>query len=399
MASRNEQEKTKQMDEKTIKRMRRGILLLLTELALCLFLGSVAVIAARTVNAVTNEELGEDLFVATRKPGTQKTVQDVTNEAGEVIGRQEIEIPMENDDSDYRNILVIGVDQRPQFSFDENGTNTDVMIIASINNKTGEIKLVSVYRDTIMKLEERSSIGAYSKANSQYYSGITDTVSMMNRNLDLDIREYVIVNWYGVAVCVNQLGGIEMTIKDEHQLSWFNGYLTAVNNATGIWAPQLSAPGTYLMSGTQVVAYCRIRYGGLNDTGRTSNQREAINKMLEKAKGILKSGDVSKILEIAETALGNVKTNLKLPEIIYLATYLDNYQIVGSRGFPVNYTSDENVGNYRAKYGIDWPIVANDFAAEVKDLHLFLFNETDYVPSDFIKQISYQMYLDRTGQQ
>lgn len=53
------------------------------------------------------------------------------------------------------------------------------------------------------------------------------------------------------------------------------------------------------MSGTQLVAYCRIRYGGLNDTGRTSNQREAIGKMLEKAKSIVKSGDVGTILNVA----------------------------------------------------------------------------------------------------
>ena len=95
-------------------------------------------------------------------------------------------------------------------------------------------------------------------------------VSMLNRNLGLAIDEYVLVNWYSVAVCINQMGGVTLNIPDQTFLTYFNSYLDFTNRATGIWAPELYAPGTYLMTGTQAVAYCRIRSMGINDQSSAS---------------------------------------------------------------------------------------------------------------------------------
>ena len=93
-------------------------------------------------------------------------------------------------------------------------------------------------------------------------------------------------------------------------------------------------------------------------------------------------------------------TNLTLPEIAYLASNVEKYSITGSRQFPMNYTSGESTGNFIAKYGINlnWGIIPNDLAQEVRDLHEFLFNDSNYKVSDFVQKTSYQMYLDRTGQ-
>ena len=72
--------------------------------------------------------------------------------------------------------------------------------------------------------------------------------------------------------------------------------------------------------------------------------------------------------------------------------------MAGSTSFPQSYTTSTYVGNYAGKYGITDPLVANDFAGEVRQLHAFLFNDPNYQCSDFINTISNQMYLDRTGQ-
>ena len=309
----------------------------------------------------------------------------------------EIDIPVYTDTSEYRNFLILGVDTRLD---SPDNLNTDVMIIASLNNTTGEVKLVSILRDTIMRMEDNSVTSrAYDKANEQYYSGISATVSMINRNLGLDIKEYCVVNWYSVATCINQLGGIEMYLP-ENQVKNHQGFLRSVCEDLGIDydSEVLWGPGTYLMDGAQVVAYCRIRYGGWNDTGRTSNQREAIGKMLEKAKALAAKGDYPTLLNVAETALSNITTNLSLPEIIFLASDISRYKMADSAHFPQHYTSYEVVGNYMDKYHLDWPVVANNYEQEVRDLHAFLFPDLEYEPSDFIKQISWQMYLDRTGQ-
>lgn len=385
--------------EARLKRRRRGVILIMLEVIMCLLL-AITCYGVSVLNSYAYEELDASIYKeeTTRQKETVVVTSYVeqTDENGETYqSAVDVTVPPSSL-SGYRNILVLGLDARSQFNFDD-GANTDVMIIVSINNDTGDIKMVSVLRDTIMKMED-SAKHAYDKANAQFaFTGISDTVSMVNRNLGLDIDEYVIVNWYGVAVAIDQLGGVELTIPDERILYYFNSYLTFTVDAIGIWGQQLTSPGTYLMNGSQAVAFCRIRYGGLNDTGRTSNQREVIMKMMEKAKGMFAEGRINELLSVAETGLSNVKTNLTLPEILYTATEISNFNIVGSQQFPMQYTTSTYLGHYPAKYGVLDPLVANNFEQEVRDLHAFLFDDYYYEPSDFIKNVSYQMYLDSNG--
>lgn len=387
-----------------VKQRRRAVILVMVETILMLLL-AITAYGTHVLASYDYEELSPTIYRETTTAGAkddrpkekQTSIVEETNEEGVVIGSSEVEIPASAGMSGYRNILLLGLDERSQ-NLADNGTQTDVMMIMSINNETGDIKLVSILRDTVMRMEENCNV-PYEKANHQFaWSGLSDTVSMVNRNLGLDIGEYVIVNWAGVAKVVDILGGIEMTIPNEEILSYFNGYLTDVNAKTGINAPQLPAPGTYVMRGTQVVAFCRIRYGGYNDMGRTQHQREAIEKILEKAKACMAAGDINLVLSAAETGLSSVRTNLTLPEVLYMATEVTDYTITGSAQFPQEYSTAKMLGNYPGKYGVYDPLVANDFAKEVKDLHQFLFDDPYYEPSDFIKNVSYQMYLDRIGQ-
>lgn len=95
----------------------------------------------------------------------------------------------------YWPIVVFGVDSR-----DGNvhtGTNADVIMICNINRDTGEIKLVSVFRDTYLNISEK---GTYNKINSAYSNGGAEqALAAINRNLDLDIQDYVTFNWKAVA--------------------------------------------------------------------------------------------------------------------------------------------------------------------------------------------------------
>ena len=377
--------KAKKIDESAVKRRRRIVLIVLAELILCLSLGIVAY-GAFVLQSYKTVELDDNFFVET---GVQTRIETrvMTDAAGKTYV-QPTEIPIMSNMEGYRNILVLGVD--------ELGYNTDVIIIVSINNDTGEIRMVSVLRDTLMKFEEGSKPTAYGKANAQYGSGISETVSMFNRNFGLNIREYVVMNWFGVATCVNQLGGIEMELPNNKLfISEFNGYLTAVNENTGLFAPQIWEPGVHTMYGTHVVAYCRIRHVGA-DWGRAENQRKAITKMLEKAKLYAKSGDFGTLIRVAQTGLGNVTTNLKLPDILYLAMNISKYSVTETKQFPENLATS-GVGNVAAKYNCPDVLMAANFADEVRKMHAFLFNETDYVPSNFIQSISDQMARDRAG--
>ena len=111
------------------------------------------------------------------------------------------------DTGDYTNIALFGLDSREGEL--DGGVQSDCIMVASINNKTNEIKLVSVYRDTLMKVTSEK----YGKANSAYNSGgPTDAIALLNRNLDLDIEKYISVNFNALADVVDELGGLEMDL-------------------------------------------------------------------------------------------------------------------------------------------------------------------------------------------
>jgi len=388
--------------EKLMNRRRRNVLIVMIEVVLALLLG-ITCYGVTVLNSYRYEELEEDIFMDTSESAYRETrmvtsVVEVTKENGETE-TSVVEVPIETEMSGYRNVLILGVDARDMNFEVTDGINADVIMIASINNDTGEVKLVSILRDTIMRHEDGGR-KTYAKANEQIYAGISDMVSMINRNLGLAINEYMLVNWYGVAACINEMGGVELTIPDTTMLTYVNSYLDFTNRATGLWAPEFTAPGTYNMVGTQAVAYCRVRYGGINDMGRAAHQREVIEKLVIKAKDLAKGGQVNVLINTAKIGLSNVRTNIKMPDVLWMLTQIDKYNMAGQMQFPSdgNFTTGHVLGSYLGKYGIYDPLVANDFQQEVRNLHEFLYPGQDYEPSDFIKNISYQMQLDRMGQ-
>ena len=386
--TRNTKQRREKAEELVIKRRRKAVIIILVEVIFCLLL-AITAYGVSIVSSYQTEELDPSVYKETMNygKGGTKTIE-VTDESGNTT-YETVAIPDDFYSKGFRNFLVLGVDAQEY--------NTDVIIIASLNNATGEVRLASVLRDTLMKMEEGTRAYGYDKANAQYSYGISETVSMINRNLGLDISDYLVVNWFGVATCINQLGGIEMTIPHEFVLSEFNGYLTEVNNTTGIWAPQLEAPGTYKMTGTQVVSFCRIRhYSAWNDFGRTANQREAIEKIFNKVKDLIKAGDFTTVLHVVQTALGNVKTNMRMPDIMSMALQMGDYSIGANYQFPKTLAPNSSLAN--AKFHISDCLMADNFEQEVRDLHAFLFDDPSYEPSAFVKNISAEMYRARMGQ-
>ena len=110
----------------------------------------------------------------------------------------------------YTNIALFGVDSRN--GINEKGTRTDCIIIASLNNETKEVKLASVYRDTLLDL----TTGSIQKCNAAYaYGTEQQAISMLNMNLDLNITDYVTVDWSAVIDTVELMGGLEIDVKQE----------------------------------------------------------------------------------------------------------------------------------------------------------------------------------------
>ena len=279
--------------------------------------------------------------------------------------------------SGYRNIAIYGVDSRDSDLGE--GNRSDCIIIASINNDTKEINLVSVYRDTYVDIEE---YGLDKITHAYSYGGPELALKTLNENLDLNVKEFVTVSFDAVADAVDALGGVEIDVE-ENEVKYINGYARAMANGNKIDVVQISEPGTQKLNGIQAVAYARIRYTEGGDYKRTERMRTVIEAMFEK----LKTKRIGEINELADQILPEVYTNIDTNEVISLAPTILTYKISESIGWPYEVkgiTTDR-------WYGVPVTLEEN-----VKQLHEEIFGEENYTPSKTVKEISNDI-ISNTG--
>lgn len=283
----------------------------------------------------------------------------------------------------YTNIALFGLDNRSNGSFEAG--NSDVIMIASINNDTKEVRLVSVFRDTFLNVGSDST-NNFRKANYAYNKGgAEEAVRMLNRNLDLDIKDYVVVDFQAVTEAIDLLGGVEVEI-DAAEAKWMDFYINETALVTGHEAHSITQPGTYTLDGVQATSYCRIRYTAGDDFKRAQRQREVIAKMVEKAK----NADLLTINKIIDSVLDDISTNFTAGEMISLASQLMNYELADTTGFPFHLTT-ANLGGSKGSVVIPCDLVTN-----VTDLHKYLFNDFNYTPSNTVTSFS-QAVIQETG--
>lgn len=307
----------------------------------------------------------------------------VNNKIGKMqnvkINEEELGISDEIDEnlSGYRNIAIFGVDSR---SDDYGvGNRSDCIIIASINNKTKEIKLISVYRDTYVQIEGH---GLDKITHAYSYGEAPLAIKTLNKNLDLNIKEFVTVNFDSVSEAVDELGGVQLTITSE-ETKYINGYIDEVNRVTGKNSKHITEAGKYNVDGVQAVAYSRIRYTAGGDYKRTERMRTVIEAMFAK----LKTRNLAQINSFADSILPQVYTNISLGDILSLAPDMAKYKVLDSIGWPYD-TKGKTMDRW---YGIPVTLESN-----VTQLHKEAFGESDYTPSQNIKSIS-QSIINKTG--
>ena len=277
----------------------------------------------------------------------------------------------------YWNIALFGVDSR--YASTESALS-DTIIVASINKDTKEIKLVSVYRDTYLD----QTNGEFSKANEAYImGGASRAINMLNRNLDLDITNFVTVNMNVLAEVVNAIGGVEIDVREE-EIEWINNYQNEGSEITGLEKIPVTYAGVQTLNGLQAMSYCRIRYIGL-DYERTERQRKVLNKIFEK----VQSMDIISLTGIIDDVLPYISTNLTQAEILSLAKDVTSYKMGENTGFPFDkLATDTDAGD---------TVVPVNLASNVTQLHEFLFgSEEAYVPSETVQSIS-DTIMNRTG--
>lgn len=277
----------------------------------------------------------------------------------------------------YTTYALFGIDHR-----DKNtalgGENSDTIIIASVNNDTKDVKLVSVYRDTLLNLGNDT----YSKANAAYaYGEAEQAITMLNTNLDLNISEYATVNFNALTTIIDDLGGLDMDMSYA-EIVHMNNYCVETSEETGKDYTPIELPDRpddieavqyhYHLNGVQATSYCRIRYTASLDMGRTERQRRVIQMIVSKAK----SAGLGKIFKIMDDVFPMVITSMTKDEILQLLPTLIGYSVDDTTGFPTSYKFSNVKGSI---------IVPTTLETNVIELHKFLYGDEAYTPSATVK--------------
>ena len=288
------------------------------------------------------------------------------------IETDDIEINEGVDQEGYTTIVLFGGDSREGQL--EEGTHADTMIVVSIDNETKEIRMASVYRDTLLQMED----GAYKKANNAYFTGgPKSAINMLNKNLDLDIENYATVDFKALVDTIDLLGGLDIEIQEE-EVQYLNQYLQETADVAGTEANFIESAGEQHLDGAQAVTYARIRSTAGGDYRRTERQRLVIQKIFEKAIHT----NLSTINEIINTVFPQVSTSFTLKELIGLASGMTKYKLGETTGFPI----DKTDGTYKKQGSVVIPLGLTE---NVQELHEFLYpKETDYTVSDTVQSIS-----------
>lgn len=272
--------------------------------------------------------------------------------------------------SGYTNIALFGIDTREG---DLTSSRSDTMIIASINNDTKEVRLVSLYRDTWLDIGDDH----FTKCNAAYNDGPNAALKMMNSNLDLNIEDYITVDFAALIKTIDLLGGIDDVALTYEETVHLNNYMVELKEVTGTDYEEVpEVEGVYDLTGIQATAYARIRYTAGDDFKRTERQRLVINKIVEKAK----SSSLSTLTEIMDEIFPMVSTSLTKSEILNMGMSLLSYEMGEQTGFPFDYAIGETV---KERIGADC-VLPVTLQTNVEDLHEFLFANEEYTPSQTV---------------
>jgi len=292
-----------------------------------------------------------------------KVVEDSVNELTE----ETLEVMDE-----YTNIALFGLDTRQAGSLGK-GNRSDTIMVASINNKTKDVKIVSVYRDSYLNLANDK----YRKCNEAYsIGGPEQAVAMLNMNLDLKIDHYMSVDFLAVSEVVDLLGGIEIDV-DQYEIEHLNNYTVETSKVTGKSTSKLKSTGLQTLDGVQATSYCRIRYTQGDDFKRTERQREVLETIAKKAKTM----SASQLDSIVKAVFPMCATNMTVDQLLGFAADALSYNIVGTTGFPFDVTTD-SVGSAGSC------VIPIDMEKNVVQLHKYMFETENYTPSETVVKIS-----------
>ncbi|MPQ45177.1 LCP family protein [Clostridium tarantellae] len=260
------------------------------------------------------------------------------------------------DCKEIKNIALLGID-----STNGNAGRSDSIMILTIDNNKNQLRVSSIMRDSYVNIDGHGQ----DKLNHAYaFGGAQLSLKTINKTYDLNVSDFVSVNFSNLPKIIDQLGGIKLNItKDE--LKYINQYINYLNKDNKTNVAHITESGIQHVNGTQALAYSRIRYTAGGDYERTHRHRIVLTALFNK----FKSTSPTEYPKLLNELLPMVKTNLTPNQILGLASdvvKMGNVNLEQDR-FPLDSQSEGKIIN-----GI-WYLIFDKEKTTTK-LHEFIFN-------------------------
>lgn len=291
------------------------------------------------------------------------------------------ELVQKEEESNIVNIAVLGIDR------DGDGSNgrSDAIKVISLDMNNKKVKMTSFQRDTLIYIPDPEN--DFDKLNHAYWYGKAPlTLKTLNYNFDLDITRYVAFNFDAIEYIIDMIDGIELDVH-ENELKVTNDYIKGLNSASSndVDAPYLTKGGLQKLSGRQSMAYMRNRYVG-DDFDRMNRQNKVMEAMIDK----VMNQSYTELLGLLDACLPYVETNLTMNEMINFGTKVLTFDLknIEQTQIPASDNKNKTV-SYK---GYSPLYVMNSYQDLVREVHAFIYNDTDYQPSQTVIETEAVIY-------
>lgn len=259
-----------------------------------------------------------------------------------------------------RNIALLGIDSRE----DNNVGRSDAIVILTVDKKHKKLKLTSIARDTYVSIDGHSKdklTHAYAYGKSQL------AVKTLNQNFDLEIKDYVTMNFFELSRVIDYIGGVTVDV-DEKELNELNQNIFPEMRYLGVDCPDLASAGTQLLNGGQAVCYARIRHTD-SDIMRGNRQKEVLTAMF----AAVKKMNPFKLPKVAQMIVSECETSLTQNDIMSLGLWA----VLFSPEFEQLSVPNDNIPSSGKTVNGAWCYVY-DLNTAKKEIRDFIYEENYY---------------------
>jgi LCP family protein required for cell wall assembly len=243
--------------------------------------------------------------------------------------------------------------------------------------------MISVMRDSYLQIQDPEGDLVLDKiTHAHAFGGGMDTTRALNRNLDLNIKEFVIFNWQAVADTVDALDGIEIDVKKK-ELNDLNHYGKETGKNVGKKFHKVKKAGVQTLDGVQATTYCRIRKTSGGDTGRGNRYKKVVEGVMKKL-----AANPGKAKTLSDEVMPQIRTNMSRMQVTTLMARMARTDMKKSISWPKKY--------YGGIVHELWYAVPQTLNSNVKTLHKKAFGQEGYTPSKTCRKISKQI-VEETG--